>query len=271
MSFVLKELVMKMKSTMLLVACLVFALVAGANAAPLVKLDFDDAPALSTVNQGSLGGTQALSGYNGWGAKDSVSASAPTTFDSDTSWWSMFVSGAPAATYGDYQLPTMSATTVALWVKPGHFLSWRNIFASESASGMELGAWFESSTLHFTSSAGNLDVTGVFTVGTWTHIAFTYDSTGAAGNEKVYINGVDTALTSGGLNGSAIAAGTNGITIGTFPAGAYGFNGLLDNLVIYNTVLTEAQVNEVMMTNVPEPTTMVLLAVGAFGLIRRRK
>ena len=242
-----RNMVVKQKYIFLLL-CLIIAwlVVADTGAAPLVMLDFDDANALSTANQGSLGGTQALSGYNGWGAKDSSSASAPTTFDSDTSWWSMFVADNPSATYGDFNLPQLDKVTVALWVNPGDFLGWRNIFSSEDTSGnMTLGVWFEGSTLHFTGgSAGNVDVTNVFTIGQWTHVAISYNSAGAT---KVYIDGVDTAFTGGWA--SLLAAGTAGITIGTPPAGSFGFNGLLDNLLIYDYALTQEEVQNVMLSN----------------------
>ena len=218
---------------------------------PLVKLDFGSEPgALNTVNLGSLGGLQALSGYSGWGEKKTPATPIPTTADSGTSWWSIFGAQPPTAIYGDYQLPELDQVTVALWVNPGHFLGWRNIFASEDTYGdVTLGAWFEGSTLHFTANyTGNVDVENVFTIGEWTHVAVSYDST--SGDAIVYVNGVEKAWAPGCLGWATwIDAGTAGITIGTPPSDAFGFNGFLDNLFIYDIALTQAQVKGLMLTN----------------------
>ena len=82
---------------------------------------------------------------------------------------------------------------------------------------------------------------------------------------------MDTAFT--GVWNGPIAAGTAGITIGTPGADYYGFNGLLDNVFVFNSALTGPQVQSLMMTNelpIPEPATLGLLALGVFGLVSRR-
>ena len=197
-----------MKSTMLLVVCLIFALAVSANAAvPLVEVTFESGGINDAPNLGSLGGTQYLNGYNGWGQKtdqnpqfwEATVSRPPTNTSSGVNYWNMFTAGS-GSVYGDYGTPALPVLTLAAWIRPNHFLSWRNVLMFENATGAEgtaaareLGIWYESSNLHITAGpSGNIDVAGAFTAQVWTHVAVTYDSAGAT---KVYIDGVDTAFT----------------------------------------------------------------------------
>ena len=54
------------------------------------------------------------------------------------------------------------------------------------------------------------------------------------------------------------------------PAGQ-SFNGALDDVRIYDNVLTASEILAVRNSAIPEPSTFGLLALSAFGLIRRRR
>ena len=101
------------QKTMLLSVCLIFiwAVVANADMPPLVRLLFDDAAPTSTVNLGSLGGTQQLPGQNG----QKLTVSPPPTAFNSKYYWSQ--AGAGTTTFADYMLPEMSTVTVAFWYK----------------------------------------------------------------------------------------------------------------------------------------------------------
>jgi len=109
----------------------------------------------------------------------------------------------------------------------------------------------------------------------FSHVACTYDvATGAAG---VYINGVlDVAgtVTTDALTTSVLRLG-GAIRLDDSP-----YDGLLDDVQIYDEVLTADQIaslhaNPGSTAEVPEPSTLVMLAAGLFGLLcyawRKRK
>ncbi len=81
-------------------------------------------------------------------------------------------------------------------------------------------------------------------VGQWEHIAVTYDGTTAT----MYVDGVNTGTNVGGTLGEAT---TSTITIGartlTSPGDA-AFNGIIDDVKIFNHALSEAEVQQAMLT-----------------------
>ena len=89
----------------------------------------------------------------------------------------------------------------------------------------------------------------VLSAGTWYHIVGTFDGS----NVKVYLNGVleDTTAASGSLDQStdivSIAKGLNN--------NAYNFNGKIDETAIWNTALTQAQINQVYNNGYPADLT----------------
>ena len=86
-----------------------------------------------------------------------------------------------------------------------------------------------------------LDVPNVLPLNTWTHVAFVYDPSSA--NAKVYINGINTTYTiTAGSVSTPITSLSNNVFVGKRIDGNYPFNGKLDELRIWNTALTQAQI-----------------------------
>ena len=241
---------MEKSKTMFSLICLILICVGIADAAvapPLVKLLFDDAAGLSTANLGSLGGTQNLPPVSGW--KDA--GNPPVGFDSGKAW---VQAGYAPTGYGDFNLPAMSSVTVAFWVDAIYADDgFRNIFGSNfGTSGGEFGAYVQSSNLYLLGPSGTryIIATNVIPTATptWTHVAYTYNS--STGVIHLYINGIE--------------VGYSGSWSGTIPAGGDGLGfsfcnttasnnlyGLVDNLFVFDRVLTREEMQNLMVTNAP--------------------
>lgn len=103
--------------------------------------------------------------------------------------------------------------------------------------------------------------------GIWCHLAITFSS----GSQKIYLNGVLSAT--GSLAGMIQPDSNVPLTVGgwTGDGGSY-FRGAIDDLRIYNTVLSAAEVEAQFAIVIPEPTTFAAFA-GALALLaiaRRR-
>jgi hypothetical protein len=116
---------------------------------------------------------------------------------------------------------------------------------------------------------------------TWYHVAYVYQNN----NMTQYVNGVAVSpdemqdLGGGqfGDNPEGPLLNVNEITIGRTGGGAAGsgnngnFNGFLDEVKMFDTALTPAQIAQEALVVVPEPASLGLLGVGALGLLARRR
>lgn len=105
--------------------------------------------------------------------------------------------------------------------------------------------------------------------GTWTHVAWQYDGT----DKVVYVNGVETSR----AVGNNISSPALNVIIGGHgrdaadPAGQ-SFNGLLDDVRIYDEVLDAAGIAAAAdQINIPEPGTFSLIGLAGLGMVLRRR
>jgi glucose/arabinose dehydrogenase len=159
-------------------------------------------------------------------------------------------------------LDLTNAITIEAWVFPtSDPTGWRSIVAKEQTDGL---AYY----LYASSRGTNVPATGVFVSGaertltggtrlainTWAHIAATYNGT----IQRLYVNGVQVST----RNQTGTAAVSTGVLRigGNNPFGEF-FKGLIDEVRIYNKVLTQAQIQ----TDMNTPITP-----GATGLLREQ-
>ena len=105
---------------------------------------------------------------------------------------------------------------------------------------------------------------GGVTDDTWHHVAAAYDGN----NLYHYVDGnlIDSHTDPGAIT----YTGPPHFSIGTRNAEHPGnfFNRIIDKVKLFNTALTQAEIQSAMM--IPEPTTLTLLLMGLIGLARTR-
>ena len=113
-------------------------------------------------------------------------------------------------------------------------------------TGLNIGN-MDTSNMMKVRTAG--DISSTFT--NWTHIAMTYNGSGAStsSNYKIYINGNEVSTTS---NGNLISI-SNVNTIGAANDGAsFPTNGLIDEVAIFNVELSSSNVTLIYNSGVPD-------------------
>jgi hypothetical protein len=168
---------------------------------------------------------------------------------------------------GDVQLLT-NDLTISTWVRTANFFQVNGYSVSKyntATNEREYAVYFNgpANEVHFLigSSDGSSYSFGVLssaasilTNNTWNHIVFTRSGSAA----HCYINGVEQAL-AGTINSNNFADTTARLMIGNRTDGGRAFLGQIDDVRIYNRVLTAQEVsdlyNEAPTTTVPPPTT----------------
>jgi len=154
-------------------------------------------------------------------------------------------------------------TTSALLSKTGDVSAEREYYLYIGGDDKLYFALWDYSSGGYFYSRTNATLTS--TQGSWTHVAITYDGSGANTGQKIYINGADQAVTrvAATIGSGAYVATENTdypLKIGSLLTG-YFFTGNLDELSIWNKELTAGEVASIY--NSGEPTDLS----GQTGLI----
>lgn len=256
-----------------------------------------------TANVGAGATTGSFGAPGVSGAAGDYSLGTNNAYDH---WWGTDVGDAAGA--GTLDLSTVNQFTITLWVKRsgGNASSLLNIGSSStpgtsSNPGISLGVqgnWSNGVDLRVNGySAGSGDLWGAGYTSNWVFLAVAYD--GTAGNiwwnpvmNGLYGTNNNAAIITGDMGtgasfaqGMAMHIGDWGTSPGIPAVGATataflandglsatGFSGNLDDVRIYNSLLSVSEIEAVRLSAIPEPSSAAALgAMGVMALLRRRR
>lgn len=245
--------------------------------APIVYYEFDETSGTAANNSGSL---SANSDYNG-----TLTGTITLNQTSFTNGGNAFDFGGGRITFAD-TLGAMTEWTVEAWINVASTgISDAHLF------GNDLGGWNDDVLIGMSPEgntggvgAGNFGVVQqgspgsvrdhaggtTLSINTWHHVVVTGSTT--AGELSVYVDGTLAETNSSLTNG--VSFGDNAYAIGAKRAtGGNEFDGLIDEVAVYNRALTGTQINNNFnsITSVPEPSSVTLLGLGGLALILRRR
>jgi len=127
--------------------------------------------------------------------------------------------------------------TVTLWVKPDPDGSNFRILGGDDAWEVLVEGDDQPSNHLFAAGLSHLDALTAIPAGSWTHLAFTYDS--GTGSQEIYVDGVLDNTSGSTANDDP---GSFTLTIGTRTGSTDFYRGVLDEVRIYDRVLTQVEV-----------------------------
>ncbi|MCH8046211.1 MAG: LamG domain-containing protein [Planctomycetes bacterium] len=172
---------------------------------------------------------------------------------------------------GQSILSNLSAFTMSAFIKPADRAADRiGLFGQNDA--IEFGFINPDTVQIWTPGGGSLNVTYPFPADEWHHIA----TVGNGTNLTVYFDG-QPAGTGGGVTGNY---GSSGFGFNIGGGGVYDgtgnqFTGSIDEVAVFDKALTENQILAHIAASqepiIPEPSTLVLAALGLLGIIGMRR
>ena len=106
--------------------------------------------------------------------------------------------------------------------------------------------------------------------GNWHHIVAVREVTGGNSVMSVFVDGVSDATPLVGTGTQALTINPNMAIGGNTLDGRF-FNGLMDEVALYNTALSPARISAHFVTAVPEPSTLALVSLTAFSALVVRR
>jgi hypothetical protein len=150
--------------------------------------------------------------------------------------------------------PSLNLTksmTLEAWVKPATLVDWAAILLKERPNGLSYSLYATGAGVSppstFINVGGpdqNTYGTAILPLNTWTHVASTYNGNAL----KLYING--NLVGSEPVNGNMMESSSGVLRIGGDSVWGEYFQGLIDEVRVYNKVLTQAQIQTDMATAV---------------------
>ncbi len=186
----------------------------------------------TTTTKGKVG--QALKFTYG-AANQRVALSSPTTLD-------------------DIEAQGGGGMTISAWMYPytSGLGGQGSIMNKGSEANTSNGAWmfsFRSGGMSFVKSYTNTILNrttsnGSYALNKWQHVVMTWDGSSTASNVHIYINNVEPSYqTTTDGSGSKVSDAANNIAI-TSAGGSVMFNGIIDDVRVYNRVLSTAEVGQ---------------------------
>ncbi len=159
--------------------------------------------------------------------------------------------------------PTAGVTMEA-WVNPSTTSGWRTVMFKEQTGNLTYGLYSNTSAsrpntqVFVSGSDRNLDGTAQVAANTWTHLAATYDGA----NIRLFVNGTQAATIA---QTGAIATSTGVLHIGGNAVWGEWFQGMIDEVRIYNRALSAAEIQTDMALSVSTPDTSAPTAPSGLG------
>ncbi len=173
---------------------------------------------------------------------------------------------------------TGSSLTLSVWVQVDAWsTNWQGIASHGEGADYRIARHSGNNGIAYAGGTVDINTAGTFPASAnWYHIVAT---TSAAGATNLYINGSLLATGAGPANINASGANANILCIGCNPDNGREFDGLIDDLGMWDRALSAAEVTEIYQAGlignslgaIPEPSSGLLGALAGLLLISRRR
>jgi glucose/arabinose dehydrogenase len=198
-------------------------------------------PATGLVGAWAFNEASGATATDGSGTGNAGTVSGPTRVAGHTGNALSFDGVNDSVTVADANsLDLTNRMTLEAWVRPANASDWRTVLLKEQSGQLAYALYASTDNGRpsghvFTTGDVMLRGPNALPIDAWSHLAFTWDGT----TTRMYVNGTQVATAA--LSGTAVAS-TGPLRIGGNGVWGEWFNGLIDDVRVYNRALSAAEI-----------------------------